>query len=295
MARHFVLQADVPVRVTHPDKILFPDPPTTKLAYITYVAQMAHVILPHLRNRRVTLVRCPNGTRNHRFYQRHVLAGAPEWIPSVPGEEGKPEIVIPNVATLLYYANLGAIEFHSALSYIDESAASVLSFDLDPSTDDFERLRTVALYLHDVLLNLGLVSLLKTSGKRGLQVFIPLSNPVPFALTRKLVHFVGQYMQQRWPTLATTARLVKDRGDKVYIDVPQHGAAKTLVCVYSVRATDDARVSTPITWDELRAGCHPADFTMRTVPARVKQQGDLFEPKQRCDIRGLLEKIAEHS
>ncbi|MFB5189355.1 non-homologous end-joining DNA ligase [Alicyclobacillus fastidiosus] len=295
MAQDLVLQAEVPVRVTHPEKLLFPDPPTTKLAYLTYVAQMAHVILPHLRNRRVTLVRCPNGTRDHRFYQRHVLTGAPEWIPSVPGEEQKPEIVIPDVATLLYYANLGAIEFHSALAHVDETSASVLSFDLDPSTEDFERLRTVALHLHDVLDDLGLISLVKTSGKRGLQVFIPLSVAIPFSHTRKLVHFVGQYMERRWPTLVTTARLVKDRGDKVYIDVPQHGATKTLICVYSVRATDDARVSTPITWEELRAGCHPTDFTIRTVPSRVKQLGDLFEPERRCDIRELVEKITQHS
>jgi bifunctional non-homologous end joining protein LigD len=184
---------------------------------------------------------------------------------------------VQNVATLLYYGNLGAIEFHATLAKLRETNATALSFDLDPSTKDFERVREVALHLNEVLKQLSINSVAKTSGATGLQVFVPLDETIPFTETRAFVTFIAKYMEQRWPKLISTARLVRERGDCVYIDAPQHGHTRTLIAAYSVRATVAATVSTPITWEELNQGCVPRDFTIRNVPDRVQQLGDLMD------------------
>lgn len=292
-ATEIVLQAEMPVRVTHPDKQLFAQPPTDKLAYLNYLVQMAPALLQHLHGRRITLVRCPDGVTGGRFYQRHVQKGAPDWLPSVPGEEGKPEIVIPDVATLLYYGNLGALEFHATLALIGSTAPTSLSFDLDPSTDDFEPVCTVALHLRDVLDSLALDSVVKTSGKSGLQVFVPLAKPVPDTQTKAIVAFVAKYMEERWPKLVTTARLIRERGQRVYIDVPQHGHTKTLIASYSTRATTRATVSTPLAWNELEAGCLPEQFTIHNVPNRFTKYGDIFAQAKPSSIQHIMELLKQ--
>ncbi|EJY55051.1 DNA polymerase LigD, polymerase domain-containing protein [Alicyclobacillus hesperidum URH17-3-68] len=272
-----ILEAEAPVRITHPDKLLFVDPPVTKLAYLEYLVQMAPYLLSHLRDRRITLVRCPHGIAGHRFYQRHVPSGAPSYIPYREVEGGKREIVIEDVATLLFYANLGTIEFHAELHRLSDPRPRVLSFDLDPSdTSDFEKVRKTAFYVRDTLSELDLPSVVKTSGASGLQVFVPLLEPIAYEDSRRIVRFVARYVEGRWPHIATTARLIKERGDKVYVDAPQHGPTRTLIAPYSVRATPLATVSTPIHWSELEGGCRPQDFTIRNVPARVAQFGDLM-------------------
>ncbi|GMA55676.1 DNA polymerase domain-containing protein [Alicyclobacillus sacchari] len=272
-----ILEAEAPVRITHPDKLLFTDPPATKLTYLKYLVQMAPYLLGHLRDRRITLVRCPDGIAGHRFYQRHVPQGAPSYIPYREVGDGRREIVIEDVATLLFYANLGAIEFHAELHRLSDPRPCVLSFDLDPSdTSDFEKVRKAALSLRETLAGLALPSVVKTSGASGLQVFVPLAEPIAYEDSRRIVQFVARYVEGRWPDIATTARLVKDRGDKVYVDAPQHGPTRTLIAAYSVRATPWATVSTPILWAELEDGCSPRDFTIRNVPGRLHRFGDLM-------------------
>ncbi|WAH35144.1 non-homologous end-joining DNA ligase [Alicyclobacillus dauci] len=287
------LQAEHPVKLTHPDKLLFDEPPTTKLEYAHYLIKVAPNMIKHLRDRRITLVRCPEGVMGERFYQRHILPGGPEWLQSVVGEEEKEEIVIPDIATLLYYANLGAIEFHATISHLGSQSSRTLSFDLDPSTSDFEPVREVALHLRDVLSGLGLNSIVKTSGASGLQVFVPLSEEVPFTETKLLVTFIAKYMEQSWPKLVTTARLVRERGSKVYVDAPQHGKTKTLIAHYSVRATPQATVSTPLFWHELENGAKPTDFTIRNVPDRLLKIGDLFASTEPSSARPVVKLLQE--
>lgn len=285
---NFSVRAEEQVHITHPEKQLFTTPPTTKLAYLQYLVRVAPLLLKHLEGRALTLVRCPNGTKGNRFYQKHVLPGTPDYIPFVETADGEREIVISNMATLLFYGNMGSIEFHAALAKRKEGTPTSLSFDLDPSVDDFERVRQVALHLRDTLGGLGLNSLVKTSGATGLQVFTPLANPVPFADTKRVVHFIAKYMEQRWPAQVTTARLVRDRSDKVYVDAPQHGETRTLIAPYSVRATPFATVSTPISWQELEEGVLPTDFTIRNVPERTETLGDLYDAIQPSTVEPIL-------
>ncbi|WP_067618477.1 non-homologous end-joining DNA ligase [Alicyclobacillus acidiphilus] len=287
------VQAEVPVNITHPDKILFPEVHRTKIQYLQYLATVAPVMLPYLADRSITLVRCPHGAVGKRFYQRHVLAGTPEFVPFRINAEGKKEIVIHNIATLLHYGNLGALEFHAGLHRLSVHEPDTLSFDLDPTdTSDFERVREVAIHLRDTLQSLQLPSLVKTSGATGLQVYVPLQSTIPYDDSKRFVQFIARYLEQKWPNIVTTERFVKDRGDKVYVDAPQHGESRTLICAYSVRATPSATVSTPITWSELENGCHPRDFTIDNVPDRIRKFGDLFHSEKRGSIRDLLEAIS---
>lgn len=276
MKRH-----ETAANLTHGDKIYFPAAGLRKRDYMTYLAQIGAHLVRHLRNRPVTLVRCPDGVDGRRFYQRHLPPHAPPSLPRRGAEGERPLIVIPDVETLLYYGNLGAIEFHAGLHRLDGPQAgcpTALTFDLDPSDPrDFERVRELALRLREVLRGLGLDGIAKTTGASGLQVFVPLEEPLPYAVTRPVVNFVAAYCASRWPDLATTERRVRDRGRRVYVDAPQHGPTRTLIAAYSVRAVEKALVSVPITWDELEGEVSPDEFDLNVVPDRLARVGDWLE------------------
>ncbi|MBF8377444.1 non-homologous end-joining DNA ligase [Alicyclobacillus mali] len=268
-------------KLTHGDKVYFPAPGLSKRDYLTYLAQIGEHLVRHLRNRPITLVRCPGGVMGRRFYQRHLPPHAPTSLPRRFREEGeRPLISISDVDTLLYYGNLGAVEFHAGLHLLEGPQAgcpTALTFDLDPSDPgDFERVRELALRLRDVLRGLELDGLPKTTGASGLQVFVPLAHPLPYAVTRPVVSFIAAYCASRWPNLATTERLVRHRGRRVYVDAPQHGPTRTLIAAYSARAVENALVSVPVTWSELEAGVRPDHFPLHAVPDRLARMGDLM-------------------
>ncbi|SIS96816.1 non-homologous end-joining DNA ligase [Alicyclobacillus vulcanalis] len=269
-----------PSTVTHPDKLYFPTVGISKRDYMQYLAQMGTYLLRHLRHRPVSLVRCPDGVHGRRFFQRHVPPHAPPGLPARAQEGERALIAIPDVETLMYYGNLGAIEFHAGLHLVDGPAAGLptaLTFDLDPSLPgDFERARELALCLREVLCGLGLDGIAKTTGASGLQIFVPLDEPVPYLVTRPVVQFIAAYCASQWPNLATVERRVRERGHRVYVDAPQHGPTRTLIAAYSVRAVDHALVSVPLTWQELEQGAKPLDFPMPRVPERVARLGDLL-------------------
>ncbi|WP_026962488.1 non-homologous end-joining DNA ligase [Alicyclobacillus herbarius] len=269
---------------THPDKLLWPKAGIRKADYAKYLLAMAPYILPHLADRPITMIRFPDGIEGHAFYQRDVPPGAPEWVHTVPvwSEERQAHIhyvLVDSEQTLVWLANLACLEIHVGFARVqNEQEPIALAFDLDPSVPGFEPVREVAMVLHDLLDGLGLPHVAKTSGATGLQVFIPLTPGHTYQETRRFTRLVAEYLRQRLPRVVTLERRRRDRGDKVYVDYPQFGHHRTLIAPYSARATEQATVSAPVTWEELTRGAMPEWFRIDNMPARVQRMGDIFNP-----------------
>jgi bifunctional non-homologous end joining protein LigD len=289
------LRAEHAVELTNPDKLLWPEAGVTKADYAHYLIQAAPWLLPHLKDRPITMIRYPDGVHGHSFYQRDLPAGAPEWVRTAPiwSEERQADIryvLVDSVATLVWLANLACLELHIGFTRLGaEDQPTTLAFDLDPSVPGFEPVREVAMALHDLLSQLGLPHVAKTSGATGLQVFIPLRPGQSFADTRVFTRSVAHYLRQRLPRLVTLERLKRDRGDKVYVDYPQFGHHRTLIAPYSARATKEATVSTPVTWEELAHGATPEQFRIDNVPQRLHRVGDLMSVEPPADLTEMVQ------
>lgn len=283
------------MRLTNPNKVLWPKLNWTKVDYVKYLISVAPYLLTYLRNKPVTVIRFVHGVTQASFYQKHLLAGAPDWlrvavadrkVPSdLPhtGEVPPLEIFIENVAGLLWWANQGALEFHVGFTPAQcPGFPDALAFDLDPTVPVFPKVSKVALQIHDVLTQLQLPHIAKTSGATGLQIFIPLDGTLHFNQTRAFTKTVAEYVAKQLPNEVTLERLTRNRGDKVYIDYPQHGASRTLIAPYSPRGTREGTVSTPVTFSELAHGICPTDFTMENLPKRILELGDLFAATKRA-------------
>jgi bifunctional non-homologous end joining protein LigD len=297
-----LLVAEYPVRVTNLDKLLWPQAGITKGEFIEYVIRMAPVMLPHLQDRPLTVVRFPHGIGDKSFYQKNAPKDTPEWVSRFPVYSKDSQrtihyILANHTAALIWLANQAAIELHPWYSKVENpDSPTNIAIDLDPSAPGFEKVRQVAFAVKEVLDELRLPSYPKTSGATGLQIFIPLQTGFRFEDTRVVTEFIGRYMVKTYPDLVTIERLVKDRGDKVYVDYLQHAPNKTLVAPYSPRPVPDAKVSAPLTWDELAAGAMPEDFTIRSMPVRAEKLGDLFVPMAQpgIDITEILHFIRHH-
>lgn len=294
------VQAEYPVKITNPKKLLWPKAGITKALYMQYLVTVAPVFLKYLNHRLVTLIRFPDGVDGKSFYQKNAPQGTPEWVTAYPvwsKERGEwiHGIVVDKIATLLWLANIGCLEFHVGFTTVSQpNEPDFVAFDLDPSVPGFDRVRRVALVLHEVLTELHLPNIAKTSGATGLQVFIPLAPGTTFAQTRVLTKVVAEYLLQRMPRDVTLERRTKDRENKVYVDYPQHGQNRTLICAYSARARIEATVSTPVLWDELRAGAEPRDFTQRNVPQRISTFGDLMQCGKPVSVSHIANFLAHH-
>ncbi|BCJ85431.1 non-homologous end-joining DNA ligase [Effusibacillus dendaii] len=296
------LLAEYPVRLTNLDKLLWPEAGITKSAYIEYVIRMAAYLLPHLKDRPLTLVRFPHGVSGKSFYQKNAPPDTPEWVATYPVYSAESKRVVHyilanNTATLIWLANQACIELHPWYSKIQApNNPTNIAIDLDPSVPGFEKIKHTAFLIKEILDDLQMPSYPKTSGATGLQIFIPLRPGFSFEQTRKVTKFIAHFMAHQYPDLVTVERLVKNRGDKIYIDYLQHAPHKTLVAPYSPRPHPDAKVSAPLTWRELAQGAVPEDFTIRTMPERVQQVGDLFQPMEQAgiDITEILHFIENH-
>jgi bifunctional non-homologous end joining protein LigD len=296
------LMGEYPVRVSNLEKILWPEAGIRKVDYIRYIIQMAPYLLPHLNDRPLTVIRYPDGIHAHSFYQKNAPKDTPEWVQTFPvwSDESNRTIryILANhTSTLIWLANQACIEFHPWYSRIDDPRSPTnIALDLDPSVPGFEKVREVALRLKEVLDDLGLPSYPKTSGATGIQIFIPLAPGFTYEDTRLITSFIGRYMAEKYPEQVTIERLVRDRGNKVYLDYLQHAPNKTLIAPYSARAVQRACVSAPLTWEELERGAVPEDFTLFNMVSRVKQVGDLFSAftKPGVDIRELLRLLQRH-
>jgi bifunctional non-homologous end joining protein LigD len=269
------------VNLTNQSKVYWPDHGYTKGDLVDYYRQVAPYILPHLIDRPESLHRFPDGIQGKSFFQKD-FDNAPEWVKTerIESESQGPidYLICQNEATLVYMANLGCIEinpWNSRLQSLDQP--DYLVIDIDPFQHSFDEVVLVAGIIHQALEQLEAPNFVKTSGQRGLHVYVPLGARFLYEQARQFAHLVCQLVNRRLPEITTLERSPKKRQGKIYLDYLQNRRGQTLAAPYSVRPRPGAPVSTPLGWDELKAGITPADFTLRTMPNRVKERGDVWK------------------
>ena len=268
------------------DKVLYPAVGFTKGHVIDYYTRVAPAVLPHLQDRPLTLKRYPNGVEGGHFYEKQCPSHRPDWVRSEPVELSSKTInfcVCDDLATLVWLANLADLELHPSLSKVpDVERPTVMAFDLDPGTGaGLAECCEVALILRAALDALGLESFAKTSGSKGIQVYVPLNlGEVDYDHgTKRLSNALARHLESEHPKLIVSSQKKELRKDKVLIDWSQNDEHKTTVGVYSLRARERPTVSTPLSWDEVEAGDPDAlVFETDDVLARVEEHGDLFAP-----------------
>lgn len=277
------------LKLTNLDKVLYPSSGFTKADLIDYYTRISPVLLAHLRDRPLTLKRYPNGVQEQYFYEKQSPSHRPEWVQTTTiwSEHSKREIdytLCQDLPTLVWLANLADIELHPSLSPTGApERPTALVFDLDPgSPASIVECCEVALELHEMFEALRLCAFAKTSGSKGLQVYVPLNeDDVSYERTKPFAHAVANLLQRRRPKLVVSEMAKAGRSGKVFVDWSQNDPHKTTVCVYSLRAREQPTVSTPLRWPEVTA-CRQADdptlltFDVRQVLARVAEHGDLF-------------------
>jgi bifunctional non-homologous end joining protein LigD len=261
--------------LTNLDKPLYPDG-FTKGQLVDYYTRIAPVLLPHLQGRALTRVRCPDGVEGERFFEKNTPRGTPDWV-RTHRVNGVEYVVAEDLPTLVWLANLAAVELHTHQWRIGADGPDQLVVDLDPGPPaGVVECARVALLVREHLLALGLEPLVKTSGSKGLQVYA--AAPVPD--TSAFAKVLAEGLEQAHPDLVVSRMAKAVRPGKVLVDWSQNNPAKTTVTAYSLRARPRPTVSTPVTWDEVEA-CHDAEglaFTSDEVLARTADLGDLFAP-----------------
>lgn len=271
------------VRLTNLDKVLYPQVGFTKAEVISYYAAIAPAMVPHLAGRPLTFTRWPNGVDGASFFEKNCPGHAPEWIEVADGPGGVRSCTIDHPAGLVWAGNQAALEIHVPMargSDLDTPAALV--FDLDPGAPaDIVDCADVALWVRDVLDAVGLRGWVKTSGSKGMQIYVPLNVPVEHQHGSSFALAVGQLIARDHPDRVLVEMAKAKRDGKVFIDWSQNNRAKTTIGVYSLRAKAHPTVSTPITWDEVETLSAERDpsiavFDPATVQSRVADLGDLF-------------------
>jgi bifunctional non-homologous end joining protein LigD len=266
------------VEITHPEKPLWEGFSIRKIDYIHYLRTVSQFMLPFLTNRLLTVIRYPHGMFGEPFYQKNCPDYAPELV-ATHFHEGISYIVCSNLDTLIWLGNQLAIEFHIPFQTIHTNGPSEIVFDLDPpSREHFHLAIKAALMIKDVLDQLKLISFVKTSGNKGLQVYIPLPDGrFSYDDTRLFTSFLADYLISKDPGSFTIERLKKNRGNRLYIDYVQHSEGKTIVAPYSLRGNEHAGAATPLFWEEVSENLDVRMFTMSTVLERIKRQMDPFK------------------
>jgi bifunctional non-homologous end joining protein LigD len=270
------------IEISRPEKVLFPDDGITKGDLIEYYARIAPRMLPHLRDRPLTLERYPNGINTKRFFQKEVSSYFPGWIrtATVPKAGGSvTHLVCNDTATLVYIANQACITPHIFLSRVDKvEVPDQLVFDLDPQGDDFEVVRTTALDFKQLLDELQLPAFLKTTGSRGLHVVVPLQRRETYDTVRGFARDLAAIIVSQAPRARTMEQLKANRGGRVFIDTNRNGYAQLVAPAYAVRAKRGAPVSVPLAWTELgKKSLRSNSFTIRNVFARLEKGSDPWQ------------------
>lgn len=280
------------VTVERAGKRLFPDAGLTKRDVADYYRRIAPVALPHWRGLPLTLRRFPDGIGAEGFFQKHAPDHLPDWIRTarLAKQDGHVEHVIAtDPATLVWLAGQGCIEFHLGLAPATAPRRpDRIVFDLDPDGDDFSAVQRAARRVRDLLDELGLVSLVQTTGSRGLHVVVPLAGAAPdpgpdFEATHRFGRRVARELTRRAPRALTDAQRKRARHGRVFIDYLRNAYGQTAVAPYSLRALPGAPVATPLTWDEaLRGGLQPRSYHLRNVFRRLGQRDDPWQawPRQ---------------
>jgi bifunctional non-homologous end joining protein LigD len=262
------------------DKVLYPEVGFTKGQVIDYYTRIAPALLPHLRDRPLTMKRYPDGVEGEFFYEKRIPSHAPDWIRRE--RVGKIEyIVCDDLPTLVWLANMADLELHPSLSLVDDiDRPAVMAFDLDPGPPaGIPECCEVAVLLREVLSQLGLESFAKTSGSKGIQVYVPLNvRDVDYDNgTKALSKALARHLEAQHPKLIVSQQRKDLRRGKVLIDWSQNDEKKTTVCVYSLRARERPTVSTPLRWEELEDP-DALVFEAADVLERIEEHGDLFAP-----------------
>jgi bifunctional non-homologous end joining protein LigD len=288
------------VQITNADKVFWPTDGFTKGDLCRYYEAVAPVLLPFLRERPVILVRYPDGIEGKSFYQWNAPRGTPSWVRTVrvkweerSGKEAE-LFLIDDVDTLLYVINLGCIPLHILAARMGTlSTCDFFTIDFDLGGQPLSHGITLARELKGLLERIGLRGYPKTSGQTGLHVLVPLGPAIGFDTARALCELLGTLVAARHPDIATVERTKARRGARVYVDTGQTGTIRAIVSPYSVRAYPGARVSTPLTWDEVGFALDPARFTILTVPERVATIGDPMADflLERPDIPAAVEQL----
>jgi len=278
------------VEFTNLEKILYPEPKITKGQVIEYYVRVAPKLLGLLEDRPLVMTRFPDGVDREGFYEKDAPLGTPSWVETYRrySESSQRElsyVVCNNLDTLVWLANLAAIEIHMTLSRVGSyESPDLVLFDVDPKAPaGFDEAVEVALLLKDVLAKLAFRSFVKTSGKKGLHVVVPLVAGYTYEQTRNFVHRVAQDLAKKSKMVVSEFVDARKSG-VVFIDYRQNSEGRTMVCPYSLRATPEATVSTPLSWDSLGKKIKPSDFTLLTL---VKKQDNPW--KELFSVRHKLE------
>jgi bifunctional non-homologous end joining protein LigD len=270
------------LKITNWDKVLYPETGFTKGDLIAYYARVAPVVLPHLHDRPLTLKRYPNGVHESYFYEKQSPAHRPEWVQIARIGEINYTLA-QDRPTLIWLANLADVELHTSLSPAARPEwPTMMVFDLDPGAPaGIVECCEVGLVLRGLFDQLGLESVAKTSGSKGLQVYVPLGGDVDYRATKSFAKRVAEVLEQRMPELVVSRMTKRLRPGKVLVDWSQNDRHKTTVTVYSLRARERPTVSTPVRWDEVAACREHGDegvltFEADGVMSRAEQHGDLF-------------------
>jgi bifunctional non-homologous end joining protein LigD len=288
-----LLVEDRRIQVSNLDKVLYPKAGFTKGQVIDYYIRIGPVLLPHLKDRPLTMKRYPDGVEGEFFYEKNCPSHRPKWVQtakvwSESNDRMMNYCLVQDLPTLVWAANLADLELHTSLSRKNNiERPSMMVFDLDPGAPaDIVQCCQVGLWLRDLLAGMKLKSFAKTSGSKGLQVYAPLNTAVTYDQTKDLSRALAQHLEGEHVDLVTSNMSKAVRKGKVFVDWSQNDEHKTTICVYSLRARDEPTVSTPVTWNEVenclkKKKTEVLKFRSDQVLARVEKLGDLFEPVEK--------------
>ncbi len=279
--------------LTNLDKVLYPATGFTKGQVVDYYARIAPVLLPHLTGRPLTMKRYPGGVDQEYFFEKNAPKHRPDWVKTAPvWSEGNHRtiyfILANDLPTLVWIANLASIELHPSLSVAPDIATpTMIVFDLDPGPPaNIIQCAQVGLWVREIFDHFGLQSFPKTSGSKGLQIYVPLNTKTSYEQTKPFAHAMARLLEQQHPDLVVSDMKKALRTNKVFVDWSQNDEHKTTISVYALRAREHPTVSTPVTWEEVEQALKKKDasklvFEAKDVLARMEKMGDLFEPVQK--------------
>ena len=278
------------LKLTNLDKVLYPATGFTKGQVVDFYVRIAPVLVPHLAGRPLTMKRYPEGVDHEYFFEKNAPMHRPDWVKTAPiwSESNHRTInfILANdLPTLVWIANLASIELHPSLSLAaDIRTPTAIVFDLDPGPPaNIVECAQVGLWVREIFDHFGLQSFPKTSGSKGLQVYIPLHTKTSYEQTKSFAHAVARLLEQEHPELVVSDMKKAVRTNKVFVDWSQNDEHKTTISIYSLRAREQPTVSTPVLWDEVDQALKKKDagrlvFEAKDVLARVEKMGELFEP-----------------
>jgi bifunctional non-homologous end joining protein LigD len=290
------------LKLSNLQKVLYPATGFTKGQVIDYYARIAPVLVPHLAGRPLTLKRYPNGVDSEYFFEKNATAHRPDWVQTAPiwSEHNRRNIkyILANdLPTVVWMANLAAIELHPSLSLAKAiDCPTMMVFDLDPGPPaNIVQCAQVGIWLHQIFEHFGLQSFPKTSGSKGLQIYVPLNTPTSYEQTKPFAHALARLLEDQHRELVVSDMKKELRKGKVLVDWSQNDEHKTTIAIYSLRAREHPTVSTPVKWEEVEQLLKKKDpsllvFEADHVIKRVDKMGDLFHPV--LELKQKLPKLA---